>query len=204
MRLVNRFCFAVLAGLVLVGSALGARDPGPRPPGRAAPPSSRTRASTPSQPRSSGIPRGSSAAFGRCASPRCGRGRASSASHRQIAAEPGIVRVERATTRRSLDEPALVAFPTACPTSGSSSAVRADQVPPAVARAAAAVTIAVIDTGADLTAPDLSAKAPQTYSVRTRQADVPDTTATARSSPPSPPARRRTATGSPASAATRD
>ena len=28
MRLVNRFCFAVLAGLVLVGSAVGARDPG--------------------------------------------------------------------------------------------------------------------------------------------------------------------------------
>ena len=54
-------------------------------------------------------------------------------------------------------------------------AVRANQVPPAVARAAAAFTIAVIDTGADLTAPDLSAKTPQTYSVRTGQADVPDT-----------------------------
>jgi hypothetical protein len=28
MRLVTRFCVAVLAGLVLVGSAMGARDPG--------------------------------------------------------------------------------------------------------------------------------------------------------------------------------
>ena len=44
--------------------------------------------------------------------------------------------------------------------------MRADQVPAAVAQAAAGFTIAVIDTGADLGAPDLSAKAPQTYSLR--------------------------------------
>ena len=44
-----------------------------------------------------------------------------------------------------------------------------------MAQAAAGITIAVIDTGADLTAPDLSAKAPRTYSVRTGQPDVPDT-----------------------------
>ena len=54
------------------------------------------------------------------------------------------------------------------------SAVHADQVPAAVAQAAAGFTIAVIDTGADLGAPDLSAKTPQTYSVRKRLADVPD------------------------------
>jgi subtilisin family serine protease len=36
------------------------------------------------------------------------------------------------------------------------------------------VTIAVIDTGADVTAPDLGAKAPLTYSVRSRAADVAD------------------------------
>src|SRR6185503_12092138 len=33
---------------------------------------------------------------------------------------------------------------------------------------------AVIDTGADVTAPDLGAKAPLTYSIRSRSADVAD------------------------------
>ena len=93
----------------------------------------------------------------------------------EIAAEPGIVRVERTSRRRSLEEPALVSFPNGLPYQWQFVAVRANEVPPAVVRAAAAVTIAVVDTGADLTAPDLSAKGPHTYSVRTRQADVPDT-----------------------------
>jgi subtilisin family serine protease len=48
-------------------------------------------------------------------------------------------------------------------------------VPDWVLRAAAAVTIAVIDTGGDLEAPDLAAKAPTAYNVRTRTADVVDT-----------------------------
>ena len=41
--------------------------------------------------------------------------------------------------------------------------------------AAAGFTIAVIDTGGDLSAPDLSAKAPLTYSVRSAPAHVTDT-----------------------------
>ena len=84
-----------------------------------------------------------------------------------IAAEPGIVRVERAAARRSRAEPALVSLRRpACPTSGSSRPCGRIRFRAAVAQAAAAVTIAVIDTGADLGAPDLSAKAPQTYSIR--------------------------------------
>jgi subtilisin family serine protease len=44
-------------------------------------------------------------------------------------------------------------------------AVRVDQVPDPVLRAAARVKIAVIDTGVDLRQPDISAKAPEVYSV---------------------------------------
>ena len=43
-----------------------------------------------------------------------------------------------------------------------------------MAQAAAGITIAVIDTGADLAAPDLAAKTPRTYSVRTKRAGVKD------------------------------
>lgn len=90
----------------------------------------------------------------------------------RLDAEPGIVGVERAATRRSYVEPARASATTA--TQWQYSATRADQVPGAVAAAAAAITIAVIDTGADLSAPDLAAKAPHAYSVRSRSADVSD------------------------------
>jgi subtilisin family serine protease len=53
-------------------------------------------------------------------------------------------------------------------------ALHVDAVPEAVLRDAAAVTIAVVDTGADVTAPDLAARSPQTWNTRTRTADVRD------------------------------
>jgi len=94
-------------------------------------------------------------------------------AHR-LAAEPGIVRVERAAARRSLVEPALAPAATGVP-QWQYSAVGADLVPPEVAAAAAALTIAVIDTGADLAAPDLAAKSPHTRTVRGDQgSDVAD------------------------------
>jgi subtilisin family serine protease len=93
---------------------------------------------------------------------------------RILGAEPGILRVERPAARRSLVEPALAFAAPAAPFQWQYSGIRADFVPPEVAAAAAGVTIAVIDTGADLTAPDLAAKAPLTYSVRSRTADVVD------------------------------
>ena len=49
------------------------------------------------------------------------------------------------------------------------------RIRPAVLRAASAITIAVIDTGADVTAPDLAAKAPTVYNQRTGTSDVRDT-----------------------------
>ena len=174
MRLVHRFSLAVLVGLLLVGSALGARDPGgpthwpdgtavvsyesenalavalERHPARVVRriPSLRVAALRPA---------GSVEAFAR-----------------RFGAERGIVRVERAAARRSLVEPALVPLASESPFQWQYAAVRADLIPAAVAEAAAGVTIAVIDTGADLTAPDLGAKSPLTYSVRRRQTDVAD------------------------------
>ena len=53
-------------------------------------------------------------------------------------------------------------------------ALHADTVPDSVLRAAGAITIAVVDTGADLTAPDLAAKAPLAWNTRTGSADVRD------------------------------
>lgn len=92
----------------------------------------------------------------------------------RLSAEPGIVGVERAAARRSYVEPALVTAPTGTATQWQYSATRADAVPAAVTAAAAGITIAVIDTGADLAAPDLAAKAPHAYSVRNRSGDVSD------------------------------
>lgn len=91
-----------------------------------------------------------------------------------LASEPGIKRVERVSLRRSLDEPALAPTPAGGPLQWQYAAVHADLVPGEIARAASGLTIAVIDTGADLTAPDLAAKAPAAYSVPARNADVAD------------------------------
>jgi subtilisin family serine protease len=91
----------------------------------------------------------------------------------EIAREPGITRVERTSTRRSTAEPSLTASADTA-FQWQYAVTRADQVPDAVARAAGAITIAVIDTGADLAAPDLAAKSPLAYSVRTQNAAVTD------------------------------
>jgi subtilisin family serine protease len=92
----------------------------------------------------------------------------------QLAAEPGIVGVERASPRRWLVEPALAAPPAGEPFQWQYAAVHADQVSAEIEQAAGRVTIAVIDTGADLRAPDLAAKSPLAYSVLARSSDVTD------------------------------
>jgi subtilisin family serine protease len=53
-------------------------------------------------------------------------------------------------------------------------AARVDTVPDWVLRAASTVTIAIVDTGADLLAPDIAAKAAQVYDVRLQGTDVRD------------------------------
>ena len=55
-------------------------------------------------------------------------------------------------------------------------ATHADLVPAAVLRAASRITIAVVDTGADLRAPDIAAKAPTTHNAVTGGAAVRDVT----------------------------
>lgn len=54
-------------------------------------------------------------------------------------------------------------------------ATGADRVPEGVQQAASAITIAIIDTGADLGAPDLAAKRPASFNARNRKASVLDT-----------------------------
>ena len=54
-------------------------------------------------------------------------------------------------------------------------ATHEDAVPDWVLRAASAITIAVVDTGADLSAPDIESKGPVSFSPRTGATDVRDT-----------------------------
>jgi subtilisin family serine protease len=88
----------------------------------------------------------------------------------------GIRYSERPVLRRELVDPAVVPAPVA----GGAyewqyAAARENLVPASVARAASAITVAVIDTGADVSAPDLAAKTPATWSVRGNSSDVTDT-----------------------------
>jgi subtilisin family serine protease len=87
---------------------------------------------------------------------------------------PGIRYVDAVQSRVSAAEPALFLSPFGGPYEWQYAAAHVDAVPASVLRAAASVTIAVIDTGADLRAPDLSAKAPRTHNVRTGGVDVRD------------------------------
>ena len=142
MRLVNRFCFAVLAGLVLVGSALGARDPG----ASAAWPSGTAVVSYESeQALAAALDRHPARVVRRIGALRVAallpQGNVERYA-RLIGAEPGIVRVERAATRVSRAEPALFSPQPGLPYQWQYSAVHADQVPAAVAQAAAGLTIA--------------------------------------------------------------
>ena len=93
-----------------------------------------------------------------------------------VSSAPGIRYVERLASRDAEVEPALTA---AAASSGAYewqfAAAREDQVPPSVAAAAASITIGVVDTGADATAPDIAAKSPTTWSVVSASPDVTDT-----------------------------
>jgi subtilisin family serine protease len=87
---------------------------------------------------------------------------------------PGVAYVERAAPRLSHAEPALALAASGRALQWQYAATRLDAVPATVQRAASSLTIAIVDTGADLSAPDLAAKAPRAYSVSTRSADVRD------------------------------
>jgi subtilisin family serine protease len=89
---------------------------------------------------------------------------------------PGIRFVQRTTARGSVAEPGLTlaSLTPRAVWEWQARTTHADAVPPAVLRAASSLQIAVIDTGADLSAPDLAAKAPQTYNTRTGGTNVRD------------------------------
>lgn len=85
------------------------------------------------------------------------------------------VTVSRLVQHASAVEPALLDTTIAGrPFEWQYDAVHLDAVPVSVLRAASSVTIAVIDTGADVSAPDLAAKAPWTYDARSGTAEVRD------------------------------
>ena len=110
----------------------------------------------------------------RCASPRCAAS-AARATAARVAALPGIRYVEPRSQRASDAEPALVRRRPR-PGGALRVAVRRDARgprPDSVLRAAACVTIAVVDTGADLGAPDLAAKAPRHVQRHARHARRP-------------------------------
>ena len=87
----------------------------------------------------------------------------------------GIASVETPEPRFSAGEPGLTAMYSAgIPYQWQYAATRATDVPDDVLRAASSVKIAVIDTGADVTAPDLAAKSPETYNIFNGGADVRD------------------------------
>jgi subtilisin family serine protease len=87
----------------------------------------------------------------------------------------GIRFVQPVVPRTSSVEPALATAPGfGAPYEWQYAAAHEDLVPQAALRSAASVTIAVIDTGADLTAPDLAAKSPGTFNVHTFGTDVRD------------------------------
>jgi subtilisin family serine protease len=93
----------------------------------------------------------------------------------RVSQHPGIRFVQRARERASQTEPGLQAIlGKSAAWEWQFAAAHEDTVPESVLRAASAVTIAVIDTGADLTAPDIAAKNPVAFGQRAQNVDVRD------------------------------
>jgi subtilisin family serine protease len=93
-----------------------------------------------------------------------------------VSAQRGIDFVQAPAARRPLAEPALT--PAAVP--GGSyqwqyAVTAADRVPERVIHSALAVRIGIVDSGADLSAPDIEAKRPLTYNAIDNSRDVTDT-----------------------------
>ena len=93
----------------------------------------------------------------------------------QLRGRPGIAFAHRPLARRSMAEPALTAmFRPRFPYEWQYVATRENEVPEEVLRAAGAVKIGVVDTGADVTHPDLAAKSPETWDVVHHRTSVRD------------------------------
>ena len=93
----------------------------------------------------------------------------------RVSRRPGIRFVQRVRERVSQTEPGLQAsLGKSTAWEWQFAAAHEDTVPDSVLRAASTVTIAVIDTGADLAAPDIAAKSPVTFGQRSQSSDVRD------------------------------
>lgn len=103
----------------------------------------------------------------------------SGASAGQLRTRPGIRWVQPTRARRLAAVPEHVLAPARSTVENVPEwefpATHSNLVPTWVEQAASNVTVAVIDTGADLTAPDLAAKSPLAYSVITGDGTVDDT-----------------------------
>jgi Subtilase family len=92
-----------------------------------------------------------------------------------LSSQPGIAFSHRPLLRTTKVEPALAAiFRPGLPYEWQYFATRVNDVPEPILRAAGAIKIAVIDTGADVTHPDLAAKAPETWDIVHRRPNVAD------------------------------
>jgi subtilisin family serine protease len=100
----------------------------------------------------------------------------STADVRALRARPGIRWVNATVARRHLGVRLAAAPRSAASAEWEFAATRSDLVPGSVLRAAANVTIAVVDTGADLAAPGIAAKDPTTYNAVTGSSTITDVT----------------------------
>ena len=88
---------------------------------------------------------------------------------------PGIAFSQAPLPRTTKVEPALAAvLRPGMPYEWEYVATRENEVPPDVLRAASSIKIGIVDTGADVTHPDLAAKSPETWDVVHRRTSVAD------------------------------
>jgi subtilisin family serine protease len=95
-------------------------------------------------------------------------------AERTLRSRPGIRFTQRAVSRVQADAPIPFAAGLAVP-EWQWNAVHADLVPPWVQQAAHSITIAIVDTGADVLVPSIAAKSPVTWNVANGANTVHDT-----------------------------
>jgi subtilisin family serine protease len=93
----------------------------------------------------------------------------------ELSGLPGITSAHQPLVRTTQTEPALMAmFRPGLPYEWQYVVTRENEVPEEVLRAASAIKIAVVDTGLDVTHPDIAAKAPETWDIVRHRTNVVD------------------------------
>jgi len=96
-------------------------------------------------------------------------------AERTLRSRPGIRYIQRVVSRTQADAPAIPFAAGLSVPEWQWTAVHADLVPSWVQQAAHSITIAVIDTGADVLAPSIAAKSPVTWNIANGVSTVHDT-----------------------------